>query len=210
MTDQATGKITGRRYLGTSSWAIGSVAIATVVILPILSVLWIAFTPTENIWPHLLATSLPRYLKTTIVLMFCVGALSGCVGTGAAWLITHYRFPLSQMLEWALLLPLAIPAYVGAYALVDLLEYAGPVQTALRGIFGWQSARDYAFPEIRSLSSAIIVLSASLFPYVYLMTRAAFREQSGTGEEVAIHPRRVLTFRPSHLMKERVADGNRS
>jgi len=167
-------------------WSAGAVLIAVIVILPILSVLWIALTPSDNIWPHLIATSLPRYLVTTGQLMLSVGGLAGMVGTGAAWIITHYRFPLSRLLEWALLLPLAIPAYVGAYALVDFLEYAGPVQTSLRAVFGWQSARDYAFPEIRSLGAAVIVLTASLFPYVYLLARAAFREQSGTGEEVAM------------------------
>ncbi len=117
--------------------------------------------------------------------MLSVGALSAAVGTGAAWLISRYTFFGARWLEWLLLLPLAIPAYVGAYALVDFLEYAGPVQTALRDVFGWRTSRDYWFPEIRSMGAAILVLSASLFPYVYIMARAAFREQSGCGEEVA-------------------------
>ena len=82
-------------------------------------------------------------------------------------------------------MPLAIPGYVGAYALVDLLEYAGPVQSTLRGIFGWSSARDYWFPEIRSFGAAVFVLSLSLYPYVYLLTRAAFRDQTSSVEEVA-------------------------
>ena len=85
-----------------------------------------------------------------------------------------------------MLLPLAVPGYVGAYALVELLEYAGPVQSGLRALFGWQNARDYWFPEIRSMGAAILVLSASLYPYVYLLSRAAFREQSGSSEEVAM------------------------
>lgn len=167
-------------------WSLGAAVIAAIVLLPIASVVWIAFSPSDNIWPHLLSSTLPRYLRNTVILMLSVGVLSGMVGAGAAWIITHYRFPLSQWLEWLLLLPLAIPAYVGAYALVDLLEYAGPVQTALRGLMGWQSARDYWFPEIRSLGAAVIVLSAALYPYVYLLARAAFREQSGASEEVAM------------------------
>jgi len=117
--------------------------------------------------------------------MVCVAALAAAMGTGAAWLVTMYRFPGARWLEWLLLLPLAIPAYVGAYALVDFLEYAGPVQTLLRQIFGWSSARDYWFPEIRSRGAAILVLSVSLYPYVYLLTRAALREQSGGTYEVA-------------------------
>jgi len=166
-------------------WSLGAVFIALVVLSPIIAVTWIAFNPSDNIWPHLLSTTLPRYLKNTLASMFAVGLLSACIGTGAAWLISRYRFPLSGWLEWLLLLPLSIPAYVGAYALVDFLEYAGPIQTMLREVFGWSSSRDYWFPEIRSLNAAIIVLSAALYPYVYLLARAAFREQSGCGHEVA-------------------------
>ena len=128
-------------------WTLGAALIAALVLLPIVAVLWMAATPAENIWPHLVRTTLPRYLTNTGLLMLGVGALSAAVGTGAAWAITMYRFPLSRILDWALLLPLAIPGYVGAYALVDFLEYAGPVQSALREVFGWTSARDYAFPK---------------------------------------------------------------
>ena len=167
-------------------WSLGALIIAVIVLAPILSVLWIAAFPEENIWPHLMRTTLPRYVSTTLILMASVGAVTAVVGAGTAWLVTRYRFPLSGVMEWLLLLPLSIPAYVGAYALVDFLEYAGPVQTALREVFGWQSARDYWFPEIRSLGAAILVLSASLFPYVYLLSRAAFREQSADGDEVAM------------------------
>ena len=166
-------------------WSIGAVLIALIVLSPIMSVIWIALTPSENIWPHLISTTLPRYLRTTLVAMFSVGLLAASFGTGTAWLIARYKFPLSRWLEWLLLLPLAIPAYVGAYALVDFLEYAGPVQTLLRQIFGWSTARDYWFPEIRSLTAAVIVLAAALYPYVYLLARTAFREQSGCGHEVA-------------------------
>ncbi|SDN37866.1 iron(III) transport system permease protein [Lutimaribacter pacificus] len=187
MTDTPITPTRARRILpGGGVWSAGAVLIAAVVLAPILSVLVIALTPKENIWPHLISTTLPRYLGNTAVLMLSVGVLSGMVGTGAAWLITRYRFFLSRWLEWLLLLPLAIPAYVGAYALVDLLEYAGPVQTGLRQLMGWQSARDYWFPEIRSMGAAIAVLTAALYPYVYLLTRAAFREQSGASEEVAM------------------------
>jgi iron(III) transport system permease protein len=168
-----------------SLWSVGAILIATLVVLPIAAVLWIALFPSENIWPHLISTTLPRYLKNTLVLMVSVGALAAIVGTGTAWLIARYQFFGARWFEWLLLLPLAIPAYVGAYALVDFLEYAGPVQTGLRDIFGWRNSRDYWFPEIRSIGAAILVLSASLFPYVYIMARAAFREQSGCGEEVA-------------------------
>lgn len=166
-------------------WSLGALLIAAVVLLPVLSVIWIALTPGDNIWPHLISTTLPRYFRNTAILMLCVGILSGLVGTGAAWMITRYRFPMSRWLEWLLLLPLAIPAYVGAYALVDMFEYAGPIQTWLRQMMGWTSSRDYWFPQIRSIGSAVVVLTAALYPYVYLLARAAFREQSAASEEVA-------------------------
>ncbi|TCP63176.1 iron(III) transport system permease protein [Rhodovulum bhavnagarense] len=174
-----------RRRPRLDPWSVGAVLIAALVLMPILSVLWLALTPEENIWPHLIATTLPRYLSNTAILMGGVALLAAAMGTGAAWLISMYRFPLARWLEWLLLLPLAIPAYVGAYALVDFMEYAGPVQTGLRAVFGWQSARDYWFPEIRSRGAAIVVLAAALYPYVYLLSRAAFREQSGCSYEVA-------------------------
>ena len=166
-------------------WSLGALIIAAVVLAPMLAVLWIAFHPTENIWPHLVATVLPRYFTATLRLMLGVGILTAAMGAGAAWLVTMYRFRGSRVLEYALLFPLAIPAYVGAYALVDFLDYAGPLQTALRGGMGWTDARDYWFPEIRSEWAAVLVLSAALYPYVYLLTRSALREQSGASYEVA-------------------------
>lgn len=173
------------RAAGGRLWSAGAALIAALVALPILSVLWLAFNPTENIWPHLLATTLPRYLTNTAVLALGTGALAAAVGAGAAWLIAMYRFPLSGALEWLLLLPLAIPAYVGAYALVDFLEYSGPVQVALREGFGWASSRDYWFPAVKTRGGAVVVLAAALYPYVYLLARAAFREQPAGAYEVA-------------------------
>jgi len=166
-------------------WVIGAAAIAALVLMPVVSVIWIAFHPTENIWPHLMATVLPRYMATTLLLMVMVAVLAAVAGTSAAWLVTMHDFPGRRWLDHALLFPLAIPAYVGAYALVDLTDYAGPVQMALRAGFGWTSARDYWFPETRSLWAAGLVLAAAYYPYVYLLARAAFREQSGCTYEVA-------------------------
>lgn len=182
---EETGQLFAPRRPRIDPWSIGSALIAALVLLPVIAVIWLALTPSDNIWPHLLRTTLPRYLGNTAVLMVGVGLVTAAMGTGAAWLVVIYRFPGSRWLQWALLLPLAVPAYVGAFALVDFLEYAGPVQTALRGAFGWQSAQDYWFPAIRTRGAALIVLSAALYPYVYILARAAFREQSGAGYEVA-------------------------
>jgi iron(III) transport system permease protein len=151
---------------------------ALLVMLPILAVFWLALFPTENIWPHLVDTVLPVYIKTTLLLLAGVGSLSVMIGVGTAWLVTMCHFPGRRLFEWALLLPFAMPAYVIAYLYTDLLEYAGPVQGALRDLFGWQTARDYWFPDIRSLGGAIAMLTLVLYPYVYLLARASFLEQS--------------------------------
>ncbi|MGB3148734.1 MAG: iron ABC transporter permease [Paracoccaceae bacterium] len=176
--------LTGRK-VPPIFWTLLALAIAGLVLLPLLSVLWIALHPQDNIWPHLIATSLPRYVKNTLVLALGTGLLAAAVGVGAAWLVTMYRFPLSRALEWLLLLPLAVPAYVGAFVVVDFLDYSGPAQTALRGLMGWQTSRDYWFPEIRSPGMAVIVLTSTLYPYVYMLARAAFREQSSGVYDVA-------------------------
>ena len=166
-------------------WSAIALLISAFILLPIGSVIFLAVFPADNIWPHLMATTLPRYISTTILLMISVGALAGIIGTVTAWFVVRYSFSGSTWLQWALLMPLAIPGYVGAYALVDLLEYAGPVQSILRETFGWSSSQDYWFPEIRSFGAAVFVLSLSLYPYVYLLTRAAFRDQASSVEEVA-------------------------
>jgi iron(III) transport system permease protein len=171
--------------LRPGGWSLVALALTAFVTVPVLSVLWLALHPTENIWPHLLSTVLPRYLLNTAILGAGVGALATAIGTGAAWALTMYRFPGSRWLDRAMLFPLAIPAYIGAYALVDFLDYAGPLQVALRAVMGWKSARDYAFPEVRSMGFAIVVLGSAYYPYVYLLARAAFREQSGSSYEVA-------------------------
>ncbi len=169
----------GASLIRFDRWSLLAIAIAAVVLLPIVSVGVIALSPDDPIWAHLWATTLPRYLTNTFVLMLSVGIATGLIGAATAWCVTMFRFPFSRVLEWALLLPLAVPAYVSAYALVDFLEYAGPLQTGLRSLFGWENAQDYNFPEIRSRGAAILVLTFSLFPYVYLLARAAFRERGG-------------------------------
>ena len=174
-----------RRRYSPDGWTLLGLCIAVLVILPVATVFWLALFPRENIWPHLLATTLPRYLTNSIIMMAGVGLLAGVVGTLSAWLVVMYRFPGRNILQWALLLPLSIPAYIAAFAVVDFLEYAGPLQTGLRTLFGWATPRDYMFPEIRSRGIAIIVLAGALYPYVYFLTRSVFRTQSGAAIEVS-------------------------
>lgn len=163
---------------GLNARALVVIATALIVAMPVLAVIWVAATPVENIWPHLIATVLPRQIANTALLM-AGNVIGTClIGLGTAWLVTMCRFPGRRIFEWALLLPMAMPAYVIAFVYTDFLEYAGPVQHALRTLFGWQSARDYWFPEIRSMAGAWIAMSLVLYTYVYMMCRAALLEQS--------------------------------
>lgn len=170
---------------GAIGWTLGAGLIAAAVLAPLVAIVVIALSSGDDIWRHLVTTTLPRYLTNTLILMVGVGAATAAVGSGCAWLVTTYEFPGRGWLEWVLLLPLAVPAYIGAYAIVELLEYAGPVQTGLRAIFGWETARDYWFPEIRSRWAAVLVLAAALYPYPYLLARAAFREMSNCAIDVS-------------------------
>ena len=191
MTDSAaatlpTGRAArGRRPLGLLG--IAALAVAVLIVIPILAVVAGGFGigavgTDESSWGHLMRTVLPGYLGNTALLMFTVALGVGSMGVIAAWLVTAYRFPGSRTLEWALILPLAMPAYVMAYAYTDWLQFAGPVQTMLREFTGWK-AREYWFPEIRSLYGAAAMFSFALYPYVYLLVRAAFLEQSRSALE---------------------------
>ncbi|MEE9256325.1 MAG: iron ABC transporter permease, partial [bacterium] len=160
------------------AWTIGVSLIAALIAVPLIAVLLLATSPSGDIWAHLLSTVLPRYVRTTLALMLGVGAGTAAIGVGCAWLVTLCRFPGRRIFEWALLLPLAMPTYVIAYVYTDLLEFAGPVQETLREIFGWSSGRDYWFPEIRSLGGATAMMTLVLYPYVYLLARIAFLQQS--------------------------------
>lgn len=166
------------RWVRADVWTIGTVFFAAVIAAPILTVLILAVSSSGDIWNHLASTVLPRYIRTTLGLMAGAGAGTAVIGVASAWLVTLCRFPGRRVFEWALLLPMAMPAYVVAYVYTDILEYAGPVQELLRQVFGWSSGRDYWFPEIRSLGGAAAMMTLVLYPYVYLLARIAFLQQS--------------------------------
>ncbi len=168
--------------LGWLGWV--SVATAALVLAPIAAVVFNVFLPSEATWSHLASTVLPEYIWNTLLLVSLVAAGVILFGVLSAWLVSAYCFPGQRLLEWALVLPLAMPAYVMAYAYTDWLQAAGPVQTTLREITGWQ-VREYWFPEIRSLPGAAAMLSFALYPYVYLLARTAFLDQSRTTLEAA-------------------------
>jgi iron(III) transport system permease protein len=159
-----------------------AVVFAAVLALPVVAVVSSVFYGAGEAWSHLAATVLARYAGNTALLLLMVACGVVSMGVVSAWLITAYRFPGRGVLEWALLLPLAMPAYVMAYAYTDWLQFTGPVQTALRALTGWQ-AREYWFPEVRSLPGAATILSFALYPYVYLIARTAFHDLSRSAIE---------------------------
>jgi len=170
------GKLIG---LPSKTWTVFAIAVAALIAAPILFVLSSIFTNAGEIWAHLASTVLPRYILNSLILMIGVSIGTIAIGVGTAWLVTACRFPGSRIFEWALLLPLAIPAYILAYVYTEWLEFYGPVQTGLRNLTGWENVGDYWFPEIRSIGGAIALLTLTLYPYVYLLVRVAFLEQSG-------------------------------
>jgi iron(III) transport system permease protein len=163
---------------GNLRWSAAAFLISLIALAPILAIAVIALGPSGDAWSHLIANVLPGSLRRTLGLMAGVGLFSLLIGTGTAWLVTMYRFPGRRIFQWLLLLPLAIPTYIIAYSYLELLDYSRVVQSALRELFGWRDARSYWFPDIRSLGGAIFVMSAVLYPYVYITARASFFAQS--------------------------------
>lgn len=173
-------------------WMTGSWAIALLLGLPVIALLFSAFSAEGDLFRHLADTVLLDYLGNTLGLVVGVVLLSLLFGVPTAWLVAMCQVPGRRALQWALMLPMAMPSYIVAYVYTDLLDYSGPLQAGLRALFGWNSPADYWFPAIRSLGGAAWVLALVLFPYVYLLTRASFLEQSVS----LIHSSRLLGCTP--------------
>jgi iron(III) transport system permease protein len=171
-------KLWGTFYNQLDGWTIAVGIIALLMIFPVLVVLSGIFVDSSDIWSHLASTVLPQYIQNSLILMVGVGLGVLVIGVSTAWLVSTCQFPGRGWFEWLLLLPLAAPAYLLAYVYTDVLDYFGPVQTTLRNVFGWERATDYWFPDIRSIGGAILLFSLTLYPYVYMLTRVAFLEQS--------------------------------
>jgi len=165
-------------YRGVSALTLAAFVIAALAAAPIVSI-WTNFFAggTGDTWMHLAATVLPEYIANTLWLCLGVGSGVILVGVSTAWLVTMHDFPGRRIFEWALVLPLAVPAYVMAYTYTDLLQFVGPVQSGLRESLGWQ-AGDYWFPDVRTLGGAIAMFIFVLYPYVYLLARTAFLERA--------------------------------
>ena len=160
--------------------------LAACLALPILGVLFSLFSKDAGAWAHIASTILPDLLTTSLILVVVVAIGVTVIGTTTAWLTANYEFPGRSFFEWALILPLAMPAYVMAYAYTDALQYAGPVQSGLREWFQWPGKADYWFPDIRSIGGAGTILMFVLYPYVFMLARVAFLEQSPSFREAGV------------------------
>jgi len=169
----------------TRSLAVLAVLIALISAMPLGAVVWIAVSGSTDSLSHVFVNVLPKAASRTLLLVSMTGVLSALFGIATAWLVTTFEFPFRRILSVALVLPLAIPSYIAAYTFVEFLDYTGPLQTALRSILGFKTARDYWFPDIRSLSGAVLILSSVLYPYIYLACRATFLMQGRAASDVA-------------------------
>jgi iron(III) transport system permease protein len=172
-----------------------ALAVCAVVLLPVFSLTYVALSGTGEDWPHLVRNVLPGASVTTLWLLAMVALGTGSAGVISAWLVVAYEFPLRRTLSWALVLPLAVPSYLAAYAFAEFFHFSGPVQEMLRWAFGYQTARDYWFPDIRSTAGCALVLTSVLYPYVYLTTRVVFLMQGRNIADVA----RTLGARPARV-----------
>jgi iron(III) transport system permease protein len=173
--------VLARATAGSSLWAWTAIGIAAVVAVPIAAVLSSLAVPSGDVWRHLWRTQLLELIANTLLLLLGVGMGTLLVGGGLAWLVVFHRFPGRSVLEWALILPLAVPAYVIGFTFLGLFEYAGPIQGALRGALG-AGAR---LPELRSYGGVVAMMTLVFYPYVYLLARIAFREQGTAAVEIA-------------------------
>lgn len=175
--DQQVARI-ARRLPRVDRWILVVSLTALLLSLPVLSVFSFVLQPAGEVWQHLAETVLKDYVVNSLILMMGVAVGTLAIGVPTAWLTSMCEFPGRRLFQWTLLLPMAMPAYIIAYTYTGMLDFAGPVQTTLRHWLGW-SYGDYWFPEVRSITGAIVMLSLVLYPYVYLLARAAFLEQSG-------------------------------
>lgn len=185
MTSTSENRALQRRRIGVDPWVAVACATAALALLPILTITVIAVADTGQLWSHVLANILPQAAWNTALLLIGSGLIAMGIGTGAAWLVSAYAFRGRTVLEWALLLPLAVPTYIMAYAYLDVLSPLGPVQGAIRWVLGYSSPREFRLPDIRSMWGAILVFGFVLYPYVYLTTRAMFLTQAANLVEVS-------------------------
>jgi iron(III) transport system permease protein len=173
------------RFRSETLWLLAALAIAATMLLSLLALLWTAGQGSAGLWSHLARHVLPQASLNTLLLLSGVGFVAVAIGVGCAWLVSAYDFPGRRVFGWALLLPLAVPTYIVAFAYLDLLHPLGPLQSALRALLGYDSPREFRLPDIRSLPACIVLLGLVLYPYVYLTVRAMFMTQAASLIEAA-------------------------
>lgn len=169
-----------------------AIVVAAIVLTPLIALGLIALSGSGEAWPHLIRSVLPGATVTTAVLLGLVAVGTAATGVLTAWAVVAFEFPLRRTVSWALVLPLAVPPYLAAYAFAEFFHFSGPIQSFIRAVFGFQTIRDYWFPDIRSTGGAALVLSCVLYPYVYLTTRMVLLMQGRNIGDVA----RTLGARP--------------
>ena len=185
-----------------------SIIIILLLLSPVISIIISSFHNTNDLWIHLINTRLKYYLYNTFMLMFGVCLTTFLIGVSLAWMVCRYNFYMKNLIEWALLLPLALPSYIVAYCYTDFFEYSGIVQTILRDLFNFSSPSEYYFPEIRSLGGAVFVISFVLYPYVYLITKVAFKSTPASLVEFAeISGKNIFYFVSLPLAKPAIVAG---
>ena len=191
-----------------SHFKIISIIIILLLLSPVISIIISSFHNTYDLWIHLINTRLKYYLYNTFMLMFGVCLTTFLIGVSLAWMVCRYNFYMKNLIEWALLLPLALPSYIVAYCYTDFFEYSGIVQTILRDLFNFSSPSEYYFPEIRSLGGAVFVISFVLYPYVYLITKVAFKSTPASLVEFAeISGKNIFYFVSLPLAKPAIVAG---
>lgn len=186
-------RVTRRDRAGRAGWSLSTVLVAALVVIPVAMLATSVLRPNTDVWRQQWSTRLPGQLVDTMVLLVGVGVGTIVIGAGLAWLVTAYRFPGSRRLGWMLVLPLAMPGYILGFLTLSVVGFTGPVQGAWRNVFG----QDAWFPDVQSLGGAIAVFTLVLYPYVYLLTRAALRDQAAG----AYHAARTLGAGPTEAAR---------
>lgn len=178
-------RVSAGKTIRLSPWAAVAFVTAALVVVPIVAIAAVALADTGMLWSHVLQYVLPQAAWNTLLLLVGSGIIATMVGTGAAWIVSAYDFRGRGILEWALLLPLAVPTYIMAYAYLDILNPLGPVQGVIRWVLGYSSPREFRLPDVRSMWGAVLMFGFVLYPYVYLTARAMFLTQAASVVEAA-------------------------
>lgn len=170
-------KLSAIKIYLSNSWLLFLIAATLLISIPLLIIFAGVFSEGGTVWKHILHNLVPAYVVNTFLLMAGVAVLTILIGAGTSWIVTMYSFPARRFFEWALILPIALPAYISGFTWAGILDYTSPVYVFLRNWFGIETGQ-YLFVDLLSLPGAIVIFSLALYPYVYLITRAYFLKQS--------------------------------